>query len=92
MDLWTFLWLMLFLKLPIVGLLGLVWWAVRQKPPETVPVTRDDGGIKPRPRHPHRPGPSRVPRVPRRGPHGGLAAPPPARVRTVAVRARRVEH
>jgi hypothetical protein len=90
-DLWTFLWLMLFLKLPILGLLGLVWWAIRQKPPDTVPVAVDDGGIKPRPRHPHRRHP-RLPRAPRRGPHGGLAAAPPARVRTVTARARRVEH
>jgi hypothetical protein len=90
-DLWTFLWLMLFLKLPIAGLLGLVWWAIRQKPLDEVPVTGHDGGIKPRPRHPHRPG-SRLPRHPRRGPHGGLAAAPPARVRTVTARVRRVQH
>ena len=80
---WTFLFLMVFLKLPIVGLLGIVWWAVRAEPePEPAGDGSGDGGSG-RPRHPRPP----LPRRPRRGPHGGAAAPSPARVRTVVARA-----
>jgi hypothetical protein len=78
-DVWTFLWLMVFLKIPIVALFLIVRWAVKQTP-ET--AGGEDGGIGPRPRHPHRPRPSR-PRPPRRGPHGGGAPASPPRVRTV---------
>jgi hypothetical protein len=73
---WGFIWLMLILKIPIVMLLTLVWWAVRQA---DVPDDADggDGGSKVDPDHPHtRPGPRR------RGPHGDPAVPSPARVRT----------
>ncbi len=91
MDAWTFIWLMVFLKIPIAALLGIVWWAVRQDPANDPPVSDDDGGgskhLPPRPRHPHRPN---LPRPPRRGPHGGERLIPPARVRTVHARARRV--
>ena len=90
----TFLFLMVALKLPIFGLLYIVWWAIRSTP-EPEPVTDDDGGTKkplsPRPRHPHPRAP--LPRNPRRGPHGAPALPPPPRSRpVVAARARRVEH
>lgn len=89
----TFIFLMVVLKLPIAALFYIVWWAV-QSPPEPEPVNDEDGGSKlpqdPRPRHPHpRPG---LPRRPRRGPHGALPAPPPARTRTVVARGRRVAH
>jgi hypothetical protein len=90
-DAWTFIWLMVILKIPIVALFLLVRWAVRQGP-EAAP--EEDGGIGFRldphsptrnPRHPR----SRLPRTPRRGPHRGAPASlPPARVRTVAARAR----
>ena len=90
-DAWTFIWLMVFLKIPIAAMLGIVWWAVRQDTdPDT--VSDDDGGIKhlpPKPRHPHRP---RLPRTPRRGPHGGESSRPPARARTVTARARHLQH
>ena len=46
MDVWTFLWLMVFLKIPIVGLFLIVRWAVRQTP-ET--AEGGDGGIGPMP-------------------------------------------
>ena len=84
MNVWTFLWLMLFLKIPIVALFLLVRWAVRQTP-ETAPGS--DGGIGPplHPHHPHHPR-SRPPRSPRRGPHGEPPVPSPARVRTFAGR------
>jgi hypothetical protein len=89
----TFIFLMVVLKLPIAGLLYIVWWAVRSTP-EPEASTDEDGGTKqplqPRPRHPH-PRPA-LPRPPRRGPHGAPALPAPPRVRTVVARARRVEH
>jgi hypothetical protein len=85
-DAWTFLWLMLFLKLPIVALFLIVRWAVRQTPEDW---TGQDGGIGPRPsapspRHPRSP----LPRPPRRGPHPGPAPLPPLRVRGATARHR----
>jgi hypothetical protein len=79
---WTFVWLMLGLKLPIAALLYLVHWAIKQSDPEPLP-DGGDGGVKP----PHRP---RVPTHPRRrGPHGApSAAPTRPRVRPPAVVAR----
>jgi hypothetical protein len=87
MDVWTFVWLMVFLKIPIVALFLIVRWAVRQTPEE---ATGQDGGIGPRPRpqHPHHPRP-RLPRTPRRGPHRSPAPQPPSRVR-VAVAMQRL--
>jgi hypothetical protein len=73
---WGFIWLMFILKIPIIGLFSIVYWAWKQTdepaPPETV---RAD----PRP-HPHR----RSPRGRRpRGPHGDPASLPiPPRVRS----------
>jgi hypothetical protein len=83
---WTFIWLMFLLKIPIVALLLLVRWAVRE-PPET--ATNEDGGIGPRsrPLHPRHPR-SRLPRSPRRGPHGDPSPSSPPRVRTVVARGR----
>jgi hypothetical protein len=83
---WGFIWLMFILKIPIIALLGIVWWAVRAEPEES--EDRDgggDGGIK-RPRHPRKP----FPRRPRRGPHGDPALPAPPRTRSVVARAKRV--
>jgi hypothetical protein len=79
-DAWTFLWLMLFLKIPIVALFLIVRWAVRQTPEGF--MGQEDGGIGPRP-HPPRPRHPRprLPRRPRRGPHPGPAPLPPLRVR-----------
>jgi hypothetical protein len=84
---WGFLWIMLALKIPLIALIVLVWWAIRQKPEEPQ-GSDDDGGIKRE--HPHRPRP--FPRRPRRGPHGGLPPIPPARVRTVRAKARTLGH
>jgi hypothetical protein len=86
-DAWTFIWLMVMLKIPIVALFLLVRWAIRQTPEES---PQEDGGIgfDPRPRHPHRPRP-RLPRAPRRGPHRGAPATlAPARIRSVTARGR----
>ncbi len=87
MDVWTFLWLMLALKIPIVALFLIVRWAVRQTPEPA--SDGSDGGVGPRqqPRHPHHPR-SHLPRPPRRGPHGEPPAPAPRRVRTLVSRRR----
>ncbi len=87
MDAWTFIWLMVILKIPIVGLFLIVRWAVRSGPE---PAAEEDGGIgfRPRPRHPSHPRP-RLPRTPRRGPHRGAPALlAPARIRTATARSR----
>jgi hypothetical protein len=85
-DIWTFLWLMVFLKIPIVGLFMIVRWAVREPP---TPASGEDGGIGPKlhPHHPHHPR-SRSPRKPRRGPHADPAPSSPPRVRTLVARRR----
>ncbi|MGI8428766.1 MAG: hypothetical protein ACR2OB_05550 [Solirubrobacteraceae bacterium] len=83
---WGFLWLMLALKIPLIALIYLVWWAIKQEP-EQAPSPEDDGGVKRHQRpHPRKPSPRR----PRRGPHGEPAPAPPSRVRTVRARSRRV--
>jgi hypothetical protein len=87
-DAWTFIWLMVLLKIPIVALYLIVRWAVRQTPD----VAEEDGGIGPRPspldpHHPQHPR-TRLPRTPRRGPHGDAPLAPPSRVRTAVARGR----
>jgi hypothetical protein len=85
---WGFIWLMLALKLPLAGLIYIVWWAIKQEPEDSA-QRDDDGGIKrPERLHPIRP----FPRLPRRGPHGDPAPLPPARVRTIRARARTLDH
>jgi len=84
---WTFIFMMLVLKIPIAALIYLVWWAVHQTPEPA--ESTGGGGTSVRP-HPHRRPPR--PRQPRRGPHGQVALPSPPRVRTVRAQARRVEH
>jgi hypothetical protein len=88
---------MVFLKIPIVALFLIVRWAVRQTPEA---AGSEDGGIGPRqgPLHTHHPRPRppgavpRLPRVPRRGPHGDAPLVPPARVRTAVARGRLTQH
>ena len=74
-----FVWLMFALKIPILALLTLVWWASR--PPEPVEDPASDEWKRPRigPDHPR----PRKPRPPRRGPHAEPAPRPPARVRAL---------
>jgi len=88
---WTFVYLMLGLKIPIAALLYLVWWAIHQTP-ETAEPPAGEGGSR-KPRHP-RPG---LPRHPRPRGACGLAMPaPPRRTRVIAsgalARARAREH
>jgi hypothetical protein len=78
---WGFIWLMFVLKIPILMLFGIVWWAVRKNgepsPPEMARVTPS-----PEPSHPHRPvRPRRRPRPrgPQHGAPGQLSSPPRVR-------------
>jgi hypothetical protein len=78
---WTMFFLFVALKLPLIALCWLVWWAIHQvDDPAEDP---GDGGARRR-RHPVGP----LPRPPRRGPHGDPAPLPPPRVRVPAVQAR----
>lgn len=80
---WTFFFMFVVLKIPIVFALWLVWYATRQPPVEQEP--RDDEGSD-RHDHPHRRRP-RDPRGPRRGgPHGAPIPREPRRVRTLVGR------
>jgi hypothetical protein len=83
---WGLVWLMLALKLPLAGLIYIVWWAIKQEPDES--ASDDDGGIRRHRLHPRQP----FPRRPRRGPHGDPPSQPPARVRTTRARARTYGH
>jgi hypothetical protein len=85
---WTMLYLFVFLKIPILVLFYIVWWAVKQ---DTNPTNdAGDGGsrreAKPLP-HPH----PKLPRTPRRGPHGDPLPLPPPRVRPVNARSRQTQ-
>ena len=79
---WGFIWLMFVLKIPILMLLGIVWWAVKQTPePDD-----EDAPLEPVRARPH---PPQVPRRRRpRGPHGDAVLPAPPRVRTTVARGR----
>jgi hypothetical protein len=82
---WTFIWLMLLLKIPIGGLLWIVWWAIHQT--EDDPAVGDGGGGSKIP-NPHAPRPRRPRPRPRRGAHQVLPPPAPARTRCVAAKIR----
>jgi hypothetical protein len=92
---WTFIWLMLLIKIPIGGMLWIVWWAIKQADQEPAGDGRsDDGGSKLRlgpHRQPRSPRPY-TPLRPRRGPHAGARPLAPPRTRTVVALARKVEH
>ena len=70
------------LKVPLLALCWLVWWAIHQVDD---PAQDQDGGGGAR-RRPHPPGP--LPRTPRRGPHGDPAPVAPPRIRTSGTRVR----
>ncbi len=74
---WGFIWLMFVLKIPILMLFGIVWWAVRNTGEPAQPeAVRPEPQPRPHPRRPRkRPRP--------RDPHGGPAVlPSPARNRS----------
>ena len=75
MEVTTFLWMFVVLKIPVAALLALVWWAAKE--PEPATDGEGDGGSR-RPDHPRGP---RAPKPPRRGPHAGAPPPAPGRVR-----------
>lgn len=85
---WTFLYLMVFLKLPIVALFWIVWWAVKAEPEadaDDADAQDDGGGGSKRPREPSGPRPRS------RGPHGSPRLPAPARTRPVTAKGRTLE-
>ncbi|HEX8074614.1 MAG TPA: hypothetical protein VF545_06495 [Thermoleophilaceae bacterium] len=77
---WMFVWLMFALKIPILALFGIVYWAVKSSDDrEPEPVAAPSTGHRP-----DRP-PPRHPRPPRRGgPHAAPRPAPPSRVRARA--------
>ena len=64
---WPIFFLLVVLKIPVVGSLWLVWWASHATP-EPDGAEDSDGGFRRQ-----RPQP-KLPRGPRRGPHGGGTA------------------
>jgi len=64
---WELIWMLVILKIPVIYLCLVIWWAVRAKPeplePALLPVAVE---LDPRPGRRF----SRSPRRPRRGPHG----------------------
>jgi hypothetical protein len=81
---WTMFFLFVCLKVPLLALCWLVWWAIHQVD-DPAQEGGDDGGT--RRQHPLGP----LPRSPRRGPHGDPAPLPPPRVRITTARARERE-
>lgn len=81
---WAVFWLAVILKIPIVALLTIVWWAIRAVPEPAADHGDGEGGS----RHDHHPR-IRPPHPPRRGPHGNPPPIPPDRVR-VAQRGQRL--
>ena len=73
---WAVFWLAVILKIPIVALLTLVWWAIRAEPEPVTGPEDGEGGSRRGP-HPR----TKPPQPPRRGPHGDPAPMPPDRVR-----------
>lgn len=80
---WTLFYMLVVLKIPVIALLALVWWAVRQEPEPAEGDPRER--LRRGPDHPRLP---RHPRPPRRGPH---ADPVPATPRRVRARGKRIE-
>ena len=81
---WTFFYMFVVLKIPIIALLTLVWWAVKQEPERADEEPRErlhrGGDDRPHPRHP---------KSPRRGPHAEPQPTSPQRTRVVAKRVER---
>jgi hypothetical protein len=73
---WAMFWLILVMKIPIVALLYIVWWAIREPPVPDVGHGDGGGGTRRDP-HPR----IRPPQPPRRGPHAEPAPAAPQRSR-----------
>ena len=80
MSTWVFIFLMVVLKIPILGLFGIIWWAIKQTPEEAEDASGSGGSLKPRSPHPRSP----LPRAARRGPHGDPAVSAPDRMRVTS--------
>jgi hypothetical protein len=79
---WGMLWLFVALKIPLLTLCWLVWWAIKQEPlPDEDAAPGGDGGARDPRRAPYRHPHPKLPRLPRRGPHGDQALPAPPRAR-----------
>jgi hypothetical protein len=76
---WAIFWMAVVLKIPVIALLWIVWWAIRSEPAPAGETADGDGGVRPH-RHPR----GRPPRPPRRGPHAAPPPLPPKRVRVTA--------
>lgn len=82
-EFWPVFFLAVVLKIPIVAMCLVIWWAIRATPePET--AGGDDGhprrfGPHPRPRGPHGPVPSALPACPPGGRFRARIRPVPAR-------------
>jgi hypothetical protein len=64
---WELIWMLLILKIPVVYLCAVVWWAVRAKPAPLEPALKAvSADVDPRPGWSF----SRRPRGARPGPHG----------------------
>jgi hypothetical protein len=75
---WELIWMLVILKIPVVYLCLVVWWAIRSEPKPVEPVAvKVTAGPEPRPGWQ----PSRgTPRRPDRGPHGMPSRRPGPRV------------
>jgi hypothetical protein len=82
---WAMFYLFVALKIPLLMLFWLIWWAVRQEP--DLSDAGGDGGQRRERPHPQ----PKLPHAPRRGPHAEAAPPSPPRVRPVSARARELE-
>ncbi len=80
MEVTTFIWMFVVLKIPIIAALVLIWWAIKEPEPLT-DEEPGDGGSDREPDHA-----PRRPRPPRRGPHATPPPRSPQRVRTVSGR------
>jgi hypothetical protein len=74
----TFIYMMFVLKIPILMLFGIVWWAMKAKPEDE--EAAEGGGGEKQPTNPARPR--------GRGPHGEPQPPAPSRIRVPAPRER----
>ena len=64
---WELIWMLVILKIPVIYLCLVVWWAIRAKPAPFEPALRPvETEVDPRPGWSF----VRRPRRPRRGPHG----------------------
>lgn len=79
MNTWTFVWMFVVLKIPIMAALWLIWYAIQEPEPVVDEDHDSDGSDGAGHRRPRRPGPPR-----RGGPHASPPPGTPSRIRAVA--------